>query len=96
MKIASHLLKAHHIGIRELKQQATTQFFKTPLIITDRGVPISVNLPYSDVLELVDILDEISDKETVAAVLEGRKAIKAGAKGVPVQNLFRSFKKKRK
>jgi len=61
MGIATDLLKADHIGIRELKKKLSASFLKKPLIITDRRMPVSVNLPYSDMLELIDILDEESN-----------------------------------
>jgi len=88
MSVATDLLKAHHIGIRDLKGHLSTSFLNEILVITDRGTPVSVNLPYSDVLELVEILDELSDPETIATIQEGRKAIKTGTKGIPVANLF--------
>lgn len=93
MSITSDLLKAHRVGVRELKEHLSKKFLKKPLIITSRGNPISVNLPYQDVIELVDILDEVSDAETVETVQEGRKAIKKGKKGIPASNLLNKFKK---
>lgn len=93
MNIAIALLKANHIGIRDLKEHLSTKFLKDILVITDRGIPVSVNLPYSDVLELTDILDELADPKTIKTVLEGRKAIKAGAKGIAVSCLFNRIRK---
>lgn len=96
MSIAADLLKAHHIGIRDLKEHLSTKFLNETLVITDRGTPVSVNLPYSDLLELIDILDELSEPETIKAVQEGRKAIKAGTKGTPVSTVFNRIRTKRK
>lgn len=96
MKIAIDLLKASHVGIRELKGNLTTGLLKRPLVITDRGVPVSVSLPYSDLLELMDILDEISDPQTVATVQEGKEAIRKGNAGIPVSYLFRKIREHRK
>lgn len=96
VSIAADLLKAHRIGIRNLKEHLSRKFLSEILVITDRGTPVSVNLPYSDVLELVDILDELADLETTATVDEGRRAVKAGAKSVPVSNLFNRIRAKRK
>lgn len=96
MSIATALLKAHHVGIRDLKEHLSTKFLNETLVITDRGTPISVNLPYSDLLELIDILDELSDLETIKAVQEGRKAIKAGTKGISVSTVFNRIRAKRK
>jgi len=94
MNVATVLLKASHVGIRELKEHLSTEFLKEPLVITDRGDPVSISLPYSDMLELIDILDEFSDAETFAVVQEGRKAISGGAKGIPVSALFKKMRKK--
>jgi hypothetical protein len=96
MSIAADLLKANHIGIRDIKEHLSTRLLKDILVITDRGTPVSVNLPYSDVLELVDILDEVADLETMATVSEARKAIKGGAKGIPVANLFNKIRTRRR
>lgn len=96
MSIATDLLKAEHMGIRDLKEHLSTKLLGRILVITDRGNPMSVNLPYSDVLELADMLDELSDRETVAAVREGREAIRKGAEGVPFARLFKGDKGKHK
>lgn len=96
MSIAIDLLKAQHVGIRHLKEHLTTKLLNEPLVITDRGTPISVNLPYSDMIELIDLFDEITDIETVAAIQEARKSIKQGVKGIPVSKLFNRIRKARK
>lgn len=97
MGLASSLLKASHIGIRELKGHITTKFLRQLLVITNHGMPVSVNLPYSDLLGLTDILDELADPETTAIVAEGRAAIKKGSKGVGgVSRLFKRIRKGRK
>ena len=96
MSIAVDLLKADHIGVRDLKEHLSTKLLDKLLIITDRGNPVSVNLPYPDVLELLDIIDELTDLETLKTVYEGREAIKAGEEGIPVANLFNSIRSKRR
>ncbi len=94
MSIATDLLKADHMGIRDLKEHLSAKLLEKVLVITDRGAPMSVNLPYSDVLELTDLLDELLDLETIGTIREAREAIKAGAKGVAVSNLFRKIRAK--
>lgn len=96
MKIAIDLLKASHIGVRELKGTLTTKLLKEPLVITDRGIPVSVSLPYSDLLEIIDIIDEISDAQTVETVREAREAMREGSPGIPVANLFKKLRTQRK
>ena len=96
MSTAVDLLKAERIGVRDLKAHLSAKLLNNLLVITDRGNPVSVNLPYSDVLELIDILDELSDLETIKTIAEGREVIKSGSEGIPVSNLFDSIRAKRK
>ena len=85
MGIAINLLKAPHVGIRELKEGLSAFLKKSsPVVVTDRGEPTNVILPYEDVVELLDIIEEINDPDTRSLVAEGRQAIKAGKEGVPV------------
>lgn len=96
MSIAADLLRADRIGIRDLKEHISTKSLNALLIITDRGTPVSVNMPYSDLLELVDILDELSDPGVLKTIQEGRKATEAGAKGISAARLFNRIRAKRK
>lgn len=97
MGIAINLLKAPHVGVRDLKENLS-RFLrgKAPLVITDHGQPVDVILPYADMMNLVEIIDEITDPRTTKTVLEGKKAVKAGAKGVAVSGLFKAIRAKRK
>jgi prevent-host-death family protein len=97
MSIAINLLKAPHVGVRDLKENLS-KFLrgKSPLVITDHGQPVDVILPYSDMMNLVEIVDEITDPQTTKTVLEGKKAIQSGAKGVAVSGLFKAVRAKRK
>jgi len=92
MTTAVDILKAKHCGIREYKKHLSTTLLKDFVVITDRGKPISVNLPYEEVLEMLDIFDEILDPETINDVLESRKSIKSGGKGISVSNLFNKLR----
>jgi len=51
-------------------------------LITEHGHPAGVFLPYEDALELVDIIDELNDKDVLKMIAEGRRAIHKGAHGV--------------
>jgi PHD/YefM family antitoxin component YafN of YafNO toxin-antitoxin module len=97
MTLASILLKAPHIGVRQFKARLS-RFLKSknPLIITDRGVPVEIVIPYVEALEMVDLIDEATDLETLSLVQEGRDAIKKGAKGISVERLFKKIRKERK
>ena len=93
MIVAGDLLKSRRVGIRDMKEHLSTELLKEVLIVTDRGHPVSANLPYSDVLELVDIIDELTDPETIEAVAEARAAIKKETIGIPVSRLFKEMRK---
>lgn len=85
MDIALNLLKAPHVGIREFKEKISFLLNKRKtLVLTDHGEPASVLVPYEDMLELLDILDEINDPKVLSLIESGRKSIKQGAKGFPV------------
>lgn len=96
MSMATELLKAPHLGIRDIKEHLSRRLLKDVLIITDRGTPVSVNLPYADVLALADIMDELTDLETIDRVQEGRKAVREGAQGISVVQLFKKIRANRK
>ena len=97
MSLSTDLLKSEHIGIRKLKTHLSRHIKNNkPIIVTDRGVPIDVIVPYADMIELLDMVDELTDMETMKTVLEGRKAIRSRVKGIPVSNLFNQARIKRK
>ncbi|ODS32020.1 MAG: hypothetical protein SCARUB_02840 [Candidatus Scalindua rubra] len=93
MSIATNILKSPHVGIRDLKIHLSSLLKKGSLIVTERGKPVNVILPYSDMIELLDMLDEITDPETIKTIQEGRKAISTGVKGIPVSNVFKNLTK---
>ena len=97
MTLASILLRAPHIGVRQFKEKLS-RFLKSgnPLVITERGVPVEVVIPYAEALEMVDLVDEATDFEALKSVQEGREAIKKGAAGLSVSRLFEKVRKERK
>ena len=87
MAIALSLLKAPHVGVREFKEKISSFLNKgRTLVVTDHGEPTSVMVPYNDMLELLDILEESDDPEVRYLVAIGRKSIKNGAKGIAVKH----------
>lgn len=95
MTIARALLKARSIGVRNFRDKLSRFINKHELfIVTEHGEPTSVLLPYEDMLEIVDVLDELQDEETIKAVAEGRKSIKSGAKGISFSTIFKKKRKK--
>ncbi len=97
MSLSTDLLKSEHVGIKKLKTHLSRHIKNNkPIIVTDRGVPVDVVVPYADMIELLDMVDELTDMKTIRTIMEGRKAIRSGAKGIPVSNLFDRVREKRK
>ena len=97
MTIAQAILRAKNVGIRNAKNKLSKLIKKHELwIITEHGTPRSALLPYDDLLDLVDVIDELQDKEAIEAVIDGRKAVESKAKGRPVLTAFRKLKSKKK
>ena len=70
--------------------------FEKIFVVTTKGKPVSVNLPYSDILNLIDIIDEMSDPETLRLVKEHRDAVKRGAKFISATKIFEKIRKSHK
>ena len=83
MTLGKALLKARTIGVRNFRNKVS-KLMRTHemFVVTEHGSPTSVLLPYEDVLEIVDVLDELQDKGAIKAVARGRKAVRRGVKGV--------------
>ncbi len=85
MTTSLSLLRAPHVGVREFKENISSFLKKHKLlIVTDHGEPTRVVVPYNDMLEILDIIEEVNDVEIASLVKEGRQAIQAGSKGIPV------------
>jgi PHD/YefM family antitoxin component YafN of YafNO toxin-antitoxin module len=97
MTIATALLNARYIGVRELREHLSNRIKgNKAIVVTDHGTPTKVILSYRDVVELIEVMDELRDQAAVQSVQEGRKAIRSGSEGVPVNRLFRQIRESRK
>ena len=97
MTVATALLKARYIGVRELREHLSNRLKGNKVIVvTDHGTPTKVILSYQDVVELIEVMDELRDQAAVQSVIEGRKAVRAGGEGIPVNRLFTQIKESRK
>jgi len=97
MTIATALLNARYIGVRELREHLSNRIKGNKVIVvTDHGTPTKVILSYRDVVELIEVMDELRDQAAVQTVQEGRIAVRAGSEGVPVNRLFKQIRESRK
>ena len=97
MTVATALLNAKYVGIRDLREHLSKRLKGSKVIVvTDHGTPTKVILSYQDVVELIEVLDELRDQAAVQSVQEGRKAVRAGTEGIPVSRLFNQIRASRK
>jgi PHD/YefM family antitoxin component YafN of YafNO toxin-antitoxin module len=97
MTVATALLNARYIGVRELREHLSNRLKgNKAIVVTDHGTPTKVILSYRDVVELIEVMDELRDQAAVQSVQEGRKAIRSGSEGVSVNRLFAQIRESRK
>ncbi|MBI5881946.1 MAG: type II toxin-antitoxin system Phd/YefM family antitoxin [Elusimicrobia bacterium] len=83
---AIDLLRAEHVGLRELKANMSGYAHsKKPVIATDHGKPLRVLVSYEDMVSILEMLRDLLAPKTAAALTRGRKAIESGAKGIPAR-----------
>ena len=46
-------------------------------------------VPYNDIMEIVDVLEELEDSTLLKTIAEGRKAVRRGAKGILFSNVLK-------
>lgn len=87
MTLSTALLRAPRVGAREFRNKACA-FIKTGkfYLVTEHGKPAGVFVPYDEAINLIELLDELHDKELLATIAEGRKAIRRSAKGVVLED----------
>ncbi len=89
MGIVKDVARADHIGVRELRDHAPQYIADGQVyLITRHGRPRKFLVPYEEMAELLDIVDELSDPNTLELVARGRKATAKGGKPVPVKKVW--------
>lgn len=92
MSIATQLLRAEPIGIRELKTHLSAVLKRArPRVVTERNRPSHFLIPYDDMVEIVEALEELSNARLTSQVAEGRASYRAG-KSVPLARLAKDLK----
>ncbi|MBA7493701.1 hypothetical protein ES702_04263 [subsurface metagenome] len=89
MSLMTDIVRAGHIGVKNLRDHAPKYMRDNQVyLVTRHGRPTKFLVPYEEMVELMDILDELSDPETLKMVAEGRKAIARGEKAVPAKKVW--------
>jgi len=93
MTLTASLLKASHVGVRDLRTNLSKMLHSSKtLIVTDHGRPKRVILPYEVIVGIAETLGELDDRELMESVKLSRKARGQGAKPISVAGSFKKFK----
>ena len=93
MTLTASLLKAPHVGVRDLRTNLSRMLHSSkPLIVTEHGRPKRVILPYEVIVGIIETLGELDDRELAESVKLSRKARHEGAKPIFVAESFKKFK----
>lgn len=77
------LLKAKHVGIRELKDNLSGfMHSKEPVVATDHGQPLKAVVDYGDLVALLELVKDLTDGRLMKSVARGVKAMRKGG-GTP-------------
>jgi antitoxin (DNA-binding transcriptional repressor) of toxin-antitoxin stability system len=91
MTAASLLRKAKPVNVREAQAQLSKLIrSKSTSMVLSHGKPVSFLVPYEEMLDLVETLDELKDKKLLQEIERARTEY-AGGKAVPVERLFRKM-----
>ena len=83
--------KAKPVNVREAQAQLSKLIrSKSPSMVLSHGKPVSFLVPYEDMLDLVETLDELKDKAMLREMARAR-ADYAQGKAVPVERLFKKM-----
>jgi antitoxin (DNA-binding transcriptional repressor) of toxin-antitoxin stability system len=91
MSSANLLRKAKPVNVREAQAQLSKLIrSKFPSMVLSHGKPVSFLVPYEDMLDLVEALDELKDKKLLGEVAKARMEYAQG-KAVPAERLFKKM-----
>ena len=91
MNSANLLRKAKPVNVREAQAQLSRLIrSKSPSMVLSHGKPVSFLVPYEDMLDLVESLDELKDQKLLGEIAKAR-AEYAQEKAVPAERLFKKM-----
>lgn len=89
MSSANLLRKAKPVNVREAQAQLSKLIrSKSPSMVLSHGKPVSFLVPYEDMLDLVESLDELKAQKLLREIARAR-ADYAQGKAVPAERLFK-------
>ena len=91
MSVNNLLRKAKPVNVREAQAQLSKLIkSKEPSMVLSHGKPVSFLVPYEDMLDLVETIDELKDKKLLQEIEQARKEYAEG-KDVPAEHLFKKM-----
>ena len=97
MTTATALLKAPRFGIKDFKAHLSERIKShKPMVLLDRGEPKKVIMDYGELIEMIELIDDLQDKELVQLIQEGRLAVDHGERGISVEKSFAKIRARRK
>lgn len=91
MTAASLLRKAKPVNVREAQAQLSKLIrSKSPSMVLSHGKPVSFLIPYEEMLDLVDTLDELKNKKLLSEIERARTEYRQG-KAVPAERVFKKM-----
>lgn len=91
MGASSLLRNAKPVNVREAQAQLSKLIrSKSPSMVLSHGKPVSFLVPYEDMLDLVETLDELKDKKLLGEIERARTEYAQG-KQVPAEHLFKKL-----
>lgn len=91
MNATNLLRKAKPVNVREAQARLSKLIrSKTPSMVLSHGKPVSFLVPYEDMLNLIDTLDELKDKKLLGELERARTEYEQG-KEVSAERLFKKL-----
>lgn len=89
MSSTNLLRNAKPVNVREAQAQLSKLIrSKSPSMVLSHGKPVSFLVPYEDMLDLVESLDELKDKKLLREIARGRTEYAQG-KAVSAERLLK-------
>lgn len=97
MTTAIDLLKAPRYGIRDFKSRLSERIkSKKAMILVDHGEPKKVIIDYNELIQILEFIEDVQDKELLQLIHEGRAAVEHGKPGISVEESFAKIRAARK
>ena len=97
MTTALDILRAPRYGIRDFKSHLSERIkSRKAMILLDHGEPKKVIVDYRELVQMLEFIEDLQDRELLQLIHEGRSAVERGEKGIAVGDSFAKIRASRK